>query len=136
MQPIPPIRNGNRTVAFAAVAANRPGLDIRTHSRARETGGERQRDMCSRLLEVALDMVHCASPSIYDALPVAGDIYIPVSIWSWVVECIGSRHVLWIMWMAHPNQASRPQGYHHVNGDTLAANDSGIGSGWQQSKQN
>jgi len=40
------------------------------------------------------------------------------------------------MWMAHPNQASRPQGYHHVNGDTLAANDLDIGSGWQQSKQN
>ena len=52
------------------------------------------------------------------------------------MECIGSCHVLWIMWMAHPNQASRPQGYHHVNGDTLAANDPGIGSGWQQSKQN
>ena len=66
----------------------------------------------------------------------AGDIYIPVSVQSWVAECIGSRHVLWIMWMAHPNQASRPQGYHHVNGDTLAANDSGIGSGWQQGTQN
>ena len=66
----------------------------------------------------------------------AGDIYIPVSIRSWVAECIGSQHVLWIMWMAHPNQASRPQGCHHVNGDTLAANDSGIGSGWQQIKQN
>ena len=60
----------------------------------------------------------------------------PCSLWSWVAECIGARQVLWIMWMAHPNQASRPQGYHHVNGGTLAANDSGIGSGWQQSKQN
>ena len=60
----------------------------------------------------------------------------PCFLRSWVAECIGARHVLWIMWMAHPNQASRPQGYHHVNGDTLAANDSGIGSGWQQSKQN
>ena len=66
----------------------------------------------------------------------AGGIQSPVAFWGWVVECIGSQHVLWIMWMAHPNQASRPQGYHHVNGDTLAANDPGIGSGWQQSKQN
>ena len=41
-----------------------------------------------------------------------------------------------VMWMAHPNQASRPQGYLHVNGDPMAANEPGIGLGWQQSKQN
>ena len=52
------------------------------------------------------------------------------------VKCIESRHVLWIMWMAHPNQADRPQGSHHVSDGILAANDLGIGSGWQQSKQN
>jgi hypothetical protein len=38
--------------------------------------------------------------------------------------------------MAHPNQADRPQGSHHVSDGILAANDPGIGSGWQQSKQN
>ena len=72
----------------------------------------------------------------FDATSLALGVFISLFPWSWVAECIGARHVLWIMWMAHPNQASRPQGYHHVNGDTLAANDSGIGSGWQQSKQN
>ena len=55
-----------------------------------------------------------------------------------VKRCLahGSQHVLWIMWMAHPNQADRPQGSHHVSDGILAANDLGIGSGWQQSKQN
>ena len=66
----------------------------------------------------------------------AGGIQSPVAFWGWVVECIGSQHVLWIMWMAHPNQADRPQGSHHVSDGTLAANDLGTGSGWQQSKQN
>jgi hypothetical protein len=37
---------------------------------------------------------------------------------------------------AHPNQADRPQGSHHVSDGILAAHDPGIGSGWQQSKQN
>ena len=72
----------------------------------------------------------------FDATNLTLGVFISLFLRSWVAECIGARHVLWIMWMAHPNQASRPQGYHHVNGDTLAANDSGIGSGWQQSKQN
>ena len=55
-----------------------------------------------------------------------------------VKRCLahGSQHVLWIMWMAHPNQADRPQGSHHVSDGLLTANDPGIGSGWQQSKQN
>ena len=52
------------------------------------------------------------------------------------IMCIGSQHVLWIMWMAHPNQADRPQGSHRVSDGILAANDPGTGSGWQQSKQN
>ena len=43
----------------------------------------------------------------------------------WVVKCIGVQHVLWIMWMAHPNQADRPQGTHHVSGEFLVANDLG-----------
>jgi hypothetical protein len=66
----------------------------------------------------------------------AGGIQSPVALWGWVAECIGSHHVLWIMLMAHPNQADRPQGSHHVSDGILAANDPGIGSGWQQSKQN
>ena len=34
-----------------------------------------------------------------------------------VKRCLahGSQHVLWIMWMAHPNQADRPQGSHRVS---------------------
>jgi hypothetical protein len=66
----------------------------------------------------------------------SGGIQSPVALWGWVAECIGSQHVLWIMWMAHPNQADRPQGSHHVSDGILAANDPGIGSGWPQSKQN
>ena len=66
----------------------------------------------------------------------AGGIQSPVAFWGWVVECIGAQHVLWIMWMAHPNQADRPQGSHHVSDGILVANDLDIGSGWQQSKQN
>ena len=38
--------------------------------------------------------------------------------------------------MAHPNQADRPQGSHHVSDGILVANDLDIGPGWQQSKQN
>ena len=56
--------------------------------------------------------------------------------WSWVLKCVGAQHVLWIMSMAHPNQADRPQGSHHVSDGILVANDLDIGSGWQQSKQN
>ena len=46
------------------------------------------------------------------------------------------QHVLWLMWMAYPNQADSLQGFCSVNYSILAANDPGIGSGWQQSKQN
>ena len=74
--------------------------------------------------------------SQYHILSNAGGIQSPVALWGWVAECIGSHHVLWIMLMAHPNQADRPQGSHHVSDGILAANDPGIGSGWQQSKQN
>jgi hypothetical protein len=52
------------------------------------------------------------------------------------MERIGSPYVLWIMWMAHPNQADSLQGSRRVICDILAVNDPGIGSGWQQSKQN
>jgi hypothetical protein len=40
------------------------------------------------------------------------------------------------MWIAHLGQASSLQGHFGVNGGVLAGNDWGIGSGWQQSKQN
>ena len=42
-----------------------------------------------------------------------------------MVECVGSLHVLQIMWMAHPNQADRPQGTHRVSDGLLVANDLG-----------
>jgi len=43
---------------------------------------------------------------------------------------------LWFILVLQSNQAGGLQGSHSGNCDTLAANDLGIGSGWQQSKQN
>ena len=40
------------------------------------------------------------------------------------------------MWRVLPNQTGGLQGLHHVSGDGLAVEKLGIGSGWQQSKQN
>ena len=54
----------------------------------------------------------------------------------WEMECQGALQVLQVMSMVCPNQADSLQGSRGVNGDILAANDLGIGSGWQQSKQN
>ena len=54
----------------------------------------------------------------------------------WVLKYIGAQHVLHVMSMAHPNQADLPQGSHQVSDGILAIKDLGIGSGWQQSKQN
>ena len=54
----------------------------------------------------------------------------------WVMECQALQQVLHLMWMAHPNQADSLQGLQGGNVEVLAANDPGIGSGWQQSKQN
>ena len=54
----------------------------------------------------------------------------------WVMKCSGTQHVLWSMWMVFPNQAGSLQGSHSVDCDILAVEDPGIGSGWQQSKQN
>ena len=45
-------------------------------------------------------------------------------------------YVLLCMWMPSPNQASSLQGAHSVNCGFLAVENWGIGSGWQQSKQN
>ena len=52
------------------------------------------------------------------------------------MECQGALQVLQVMSMVCPNQADSLQGSRGVNSDILAANDLGIGSGWQQSKQN
>ena len=54
----------------------------------------------------------------------------------WAQEYGGSHYVLLCMWILHPNQASSLQGCHGVNHAILAVKNWGIGSGWQQSKQN
>ena len=51
----------------------------------------------------------------------AGGIQSVVAVRDWMVECVGSLHVLQIMWMAHPNQADRPQGTHRVSDGLLVA---------------
>ena len=53
-----------------------------------------------------------------------------------MVESSGILYVLLTMWMVFPNQAAGLQGLLCVNRDFLAVNDLGIGSGWQQSRQN
>ena len=60
----------------------------------------------------------------------------PLSLRNLVVNCEGTVHVLQIVLMAYPDQASSLQGSRGVSCDILAANDLGTGSGWQQSKQN
>jgi len=52
------------------------------------------------------------------------------------MECAGFVYVQLCMWMILPNQTGGLQGFHHVSGDNLAVEKLGIGSGWQQSKQN
>ena len=52
------------------------------------------------------------------------------------MEGSGIMYALLSMWMVFPNQAAGLQGFPCVNRDLLAVNDLGIGSGWQQSKQN
>ena len=59
----------------------------------------------------------------------------PVSMRTWAMECQGALHVLQIMSMACPRQASGLQGSRRVTCGTLAVKYLGIGSGWQQSKQ-
>ena len=60
----------------------------------------------------------------------------PLSLRNLVVDCEGTVHVLQIVLMAYPDQASSLRGARGVSCDILAANDLGTGSGWQQSKQN
>ncbi len=60
----------------------------------------------------------------------------PLSLRNLVVDCEGTVHVLQIVLMAYPDQASSLRGSRGVSCDILAANDLGTGSGWQQSKQN
>ena len=54
----------------------------------------------------------------------------------WLMECRGPLYVLCTMWMGCPDQTGRLQGHLRVSEGGLAGNDSGTGSGWQQSKQN
>ena len=51
-------------------------------------------------------------------------------------ESSGILYALLAMWLVFPNQAAGLQGLLCVNRDFLAVNDLGIGSGWQQSRQN
>ena len=53
-----------------------------------------------------------------------------------LLECRGPLYVLYAMWMGCPYQTGSLQGQPRVSEGALAGNDSGIGSGWQQSKQN
>lgn len=52
------------------------------------------------------------------------------------MKCGGTVHVLQTVQRACPNQACSLQGSRDVSCDSLAANDLGTGSGWQQSRQN
>ena len=52
------------------------------------------------------------------------------------MEYQGMQHVLHTLSMVCPDQAGSLQGSRSASCDILAANDLGIGSGWQQSKQN
>ena len=52
------------------------------------------------------------------------------------MEFRGLLYILYTMWMGCPYQTGRLQGHPRASEGALAGNDSGIGSGWQQSKQN
>ena len=54
----------------------------------------------------------------------------------WMMDCSRAQYILHGMWTAHPYLAGSLQGSHGVSCGTLAVNDLGSGSGWQQSKQN
>ena len=52
------------------------------------------------------------------------------------MEGSGILNALLTMWMVFPNQAAGLQGLPFVRRGVLAVNNLGIGSGWQQSRQN
>ena len=52
------------------------------------------------------------------------------------MEGRGNQYALLTMWMVFPNQAAGLQGLLCVDRGALAVKDLGIGSGWQQSRQN
>ena len=60
----------------------------------------------------------------------------PLSLHIAVMECWEVVYALPTVQMAHPNQVSSLQGFRDVDCDFLAVDDLGIGSGWQQSRQN
>ena len=54
----------------------------------------------------------------------------------WLVECRQLYYVLLSALMACPNQVGTRQGQRSGSCDVLVDDDTGTGSGWQQSKQN
>ena len=67
---------------------------------------------------------------------VTGRLLSPVAFGTMVMKCGETVHVLQTVLMAYPDQVSSLQGSCGVSCNILAANDLGIGSGWQQSRQN
>ena len=76
------------------------------------------------------------STSVLAPLLGTGGLRSPVALGIMAKECGETAHVLQTVPKARPNQACSLQGSRDVSCDILAANDLGIGSGWQQSKQN
>ena len=67
---------------------------------------------------------------------VTGRLLSPVAFGTMVMKCGETVHVLQTVLMAYPDQVSSLQGSCGVSCNILAVNDLGIGSGWQQSRQN
>ena len=65
-----------------------------------------------------------------------GGLRLSVAFGDMAKECGETVHVLQTVQMACPYQACSLQGSRDVSCDSLAANDLGTGSGWQQSRQN
>ena len=82
---------------------------------------------CSRLLAYVMEP---------RALTFTGRPWPPVAPGIMVLKCEGAVHVLQLVQKACPNQACSLQGSCGVSCSSLAVNDLGTGSGWQQSKQN
>ena len=66
----------------------------------------------------------------------SGEVHASLCLRVWLMECRGRLYVLRAVWMGCPYQTGSPQGHPRVSRGGLAGNDSGTGSGWQQSKQN
>ena len=91
----------------------------------------RQRLVVCRCWQQSVHASHVRRPMVN-----AGRLTSPVAFGNKAMKCEGSEDVLQTVLMANPDQASSLQGSHSVDCDILAPNYLGIGSGWQQSKQN